>query len=51
MEKEGDLQRQYSSGSSSKKGIVKDIYMQRLDELSLQFSGSTIITRFGNTVG
>ena len=48
MEKEGDLQRSYGrSGVSNSKSQVKDIYMQQLDLLSLQFSGGCIMTRYG----
>lgn len=44
MEKEGDLQRSYGKSSS---GETKDIYMQMLDKLSLQFAGGCIMTRYG----
>ena len=48
MEKEGDLTRQYGGGASNRNGkVAKDIYLQVLDTLSLQFAGSTIMTRFG----
>ena len=48
MEKEGDLQRSYGrSGVSNSRTVVKDIYMQQLDLLSLQFSGGCIMTRYG----
>lgn len=48
MEKEGDLQRSYGRpGISSKNGVVKDIYMQQLDALSLQFAGGCMMTRYG----
>ena len=48
MEKEGDLQRSY--GKPNGKAVSKDIYLQALDRLSLQFSGATIMTRYGLTV-
>lgn len=44
MEKEGDLARQYRSSNT---GINKDIYMQALDKLAVQFIGSSIMTRYG----
>ena len=48
MEKEGDLQRSYGrSGVSNSKSKVKDIYIQQLDLLSLQFAGSCLMTRYG----
>ena len=51
MEKEGDLQRSYGrAGVTNAKGAVKDIYMQQLDMLTLQFAGSTMMTRYGLTV-
>lgn len=46
MEKEGDLQRQYASGSKSG-SVTKDIYLQMLDTLSRSITGATIMTRFG----
>ena len=51
MEKEGDLQRSYGRpGVSNSKGDAKDIYMQQLDMLTLQFAGSCMMTRYGLTV-
>ena len=51
MEKEGDLQRSYGRpGVSNSKGGAKDIYMQQLDMLTLQFAGSCMMTRYGLTV-
>lgn len=48
MEKEGDLQRSYGrSGVSNARTSVKNIYDQKLDELSLQISGGCIMTRYG----
>lgn len=48
LEKEGDLTREYGGGSTNRNGkIAKDIYLQMLDTLSLQFAGATIMTRFG----
>lgn len=48
MEKEGDLQRSFGrAGVSNARSGVKDIYMQQLDLLSLQFSGSCMMTRYG----
>lgn len=48
MEKEGDLTRQYGGGASNRNGkVAKDIYLQMLDTISLQFAGATIMTRVG----
>lgn len=46
MEKEGDLQRSYGSGSKTS-GMTKDIYQQQLDMLARSFSGACIMTRYG----
>lgn len=45
MEKEGDLQRSFGKPNGS--AVSKDIYLQALDKLSLQFSGGCIMTRYG----
>jgi len=45
MEKEGDLQRSY--GKPNGNAVSKDIYLQALDRLSLQFSGGCMMTRYG----
>lgn len=45
MEKEGDLQRSY--GKPNGKAVSRDIYLQALDRLSLQFSGGCMMTRYG----
>ena len=48
MEKEGDLQRSYGrAGVSNASSAVKDIYMQQLDALTLQFAGNCMMTRYG----
>ena len=46
-EKEGDLERQYGSRSSSStsKMIPRNIYLQQLDMLSLGITGAGIMTR------
>ena len=51
MEKEGDLQRSYGrAGVGNASSAVKDIYMQQLDMLILQFAGSCMMTRYGLNV-
>ena len=45
MEKEGDLQRSF--GKPNGKAVSKDIYLQALDRLSMQFAGGCIMTRYG----